>query len=182
MSIRPELLASAASAGVLLVGWQVGTANGAHVAPSTTDPDDAHTTTATTAGTPTTATTAPASGARTTAPTARTSQPVTGATPTQAATTAPAGLSGTFTGTPATHHFGSITVTVTLNSGRITGLTYTSAGEMKNQRYESMAIPQLKAAVLAAQSTKVSTISGATLTSQAYLTSLQSALDQAGVR
>ena len=41
--------------------------------------------------------------------------------------------------------------------------------------------PILRAEVLAAQSADVSMVSGATYTSRAYLTSLQSALDQAGL-
>jgi uncharacterized protein with FMN-binding domain len=40
------------------------------------------------------------------------------------------------------------------------------------------AVPQLRAAALAAQSAHIDTISGATVTSEGYLRSLQSALDQ----
>jgi len=43
------------------------------------------------------------------------------------------------------------------------------------------AAPILRSEVLSSQSARVSTVGGATYTSDAYLTSLQSALDQAGL-
>jgi uncharacterized protein with FMN-binding domain len=47
------------------------------------------------------------------------------------------------------------------------------------QPYTDRAIPGMKAEILAAQSTKVSAISGASYTSRAYAQSVQSALDKA---
>jgi uncharacterized protein with FMN-binding domain len=72
---------------------------------------------------------------------------------------------GTFTGSgAAAGHYEVVTVTITVSGGRIT----VAAGMSKFQP-----------ATLTAQSANVATVSGATYTSRAYRTSLQSALDQA---
>lgn len=96
-------------------------------------------------------------------------------------TTAGAAASGTFTGTTATHRFGSVTVTVTLVDGQITALAedVVSDGDHHSERINDQAIPMIRSEVLAADSADVATIGGATYTTEAYLTSLQSALDQA---
>ena len=65
-------------------------------------------------------------------------------------------------------------------NGKITDVTYkTTVGDNHSAQIEARAIPTLKAAVLAANSADVSTVSGATYTSNKYLSSLQSALDKA---
>ena len=70
-------------------------------------------------------------------------------------------------------------MTITVASGKITNVTYTTtAGDGKSLSIEARAIPTLKSEVLAAQSAQVSSVSGATYTSTKYLTSLQSAIDQ----
>lgn len=51
----------------------------------------------------------------------------------------------------------------------------------KSVQISNRAAPVLREEVLAAQSASVSNVSGATYTTQAYLTSVQSALDQAGL-
>ena len=71
-------------------------------------------------------------------------------------------------------------MTVTLANGKITNVTYTTTvRDNHSAQIEARAIPTLKAAVLAANSADVSTVSGATYTSDKYLSSLQSALDKA---
>jgi len=107
-------------------------------------------------------------------------QAVPGAT-TTTTTDAGATASGTFTGDTATHRFGSVTVSVTLTDGRITALAedVVSDGDHHSERINAQAVPMIRAEVLAADSADVSTIGGATYTTEAYLTSLQSALDQA---
>lgn len=89
---------------------------------------------------------------------------------------------GTYTGTTVSHRYGSVAVTVTISGGRITDVTaaVTDDGQGKSQQINSSAIPTLKARVLAADSAAVSTVGGATYTTAAYVTSLQSALAQAG--
>lgn len=97
---------------------------------------------------------------------------------TQATTTAD---TGTFTGSTASHRYSSVTVTVTLDKGRITALSerVVSDGERHSDQINQRAIPYLKQALIGTDGTSVSTISGATYTSEAYLTSLQSVLDKA---
>ena len=149
MSTRSKAAAALASAGILLVGWNVGTANGKTL------------TTTTSAGTGTGTTVAAGTNAGTTS-------------------SGTSGATGTYTGTTKSDRWGTITVTVTLSNGKITDVTYTTTvGDQHSAQIEARAIPTLKAAVLAANSADVSTISGATYTSKKYLTSLQSALDQA---
>ena len=80
-----------------------------------------------------------------------------------------------------THRYGSVTVTVTLRNGVISDVaaTVVDDGDRKSQAINNRSLPTVKAAVIAANSAKVSTVSGATYTTEAYLTSLQSALDKA---
>lgn len=80
-----------------------------------------------------------------------------------------------------THRYGSVTVTVTISGGKITNVTsnVVSDGQGKSNQINSSAVPTIKARVIAANSASVSTVSGATYTTGAYLTSLQSALSQA---
>ena len=72
-------------------------------------------------------------------------------------------------------------MTVTLANGTITKLSETvqSDGDHHSERINADAVPTLKQAILAANGKDVSAISGATYTTDAYLQSLQSALDQA---
>ena len=148
MSTRSNAAAALASAGILLVGWNVGTANGKTL------------TTTTSAGTGTGTTVAAVTIAGTTS-------------------SGTSGATGTYTGTTESDRFGTITVTVTLANGKITDVTYkTTVGDNHSAQIEARAIPTLKAAVLAANSADVSTVSGATYTSNKYLSSLQSALDK----
>lgn len=98
------------------------------------------------------------------------------------ATTTGSSATGTFPGSTETDRWGSLAVTVTLADGRISDVTYTStAADGHSLGIESQAIPVLEQEVVAASSSQVQSISGATYTTTKYLTSLQSALDQAGV-
>ncbi len=58
------------------------------------------------------------------------------------------------------------------------GVANLQTAESYSQSLAQQVIPILRNEVLAAQSAKVNVISGATYTSEAYLYSLQSALDQ----
>jgi len=88
---------------------------------------------------------------------------------------------GTYTGTTVTHRYGSVTVTVTISGGKITNVSAQAVdgGDRRSQSINSQAVPMMKTEVLSANSAKVSTISGATYTTTAYITSLQSALAKA---
>jgi uncharacterized protein with FMN-binding domain len=78
--------------------------------------------------------------------------------------------------------FGNVQVQVTVAGGTITDLTalQLTDSDGRSVQISNRAAPILRQEVLASQSANVANVSGATYTSQAYLSSLQSALDQAG--
>ncbi len=160
---RVKVASALASIGVLAIGWQVGTADGQAVPATTTSTG----TTSAQRSTSATSTTSTRSAATTTATT-------TGA--------AASGLTdGTFTGATASNRFGSVSVTLTVAGGRITNVVAkTTAVDSKSAQINTRAVPTLKSEVLAAQSADIANVSGATYTTRAYVSSLQSALDQAG--
>nr|WP_243863999.1 FMN-binding protein [Brooklawnia cerclae] len=87
---------------------------------------------------------------------------------------------GTWTGSPASERYGTWTVTITVQGGRITDVTGSAnSSESRSDQINSRAEPILTSEVLSAQSADVDAVSGATYSSRAYLSSLQSALDQA---
>jgi uncharacterized protein with FMN-binding domain len=90
---------------------------------------------------------------------------------------------GTFTGDDVNTRFGSVQVQVTVSGGQLTDVTalQLTDDDRKSVQISNRAEPILQSEVLAAQSANVSNVSGATYTSDAYLQSLQSALDQAGL-
>lgn len=89
--------------------------------------------------------------------------------------------SGQYTGSAVQTPFGTVQVQVTMQNGTITDVQALQlpTGRGHTQQVSSYAGPQLRSEVLQAQSAQVDTISGATYTSQGYIQSLQSALDQA---
>jgi uncharacterized protein with FMN-binding domain len=92
-----------------------------------------------------------------------------------------AGAMRTVTGTVANTQHGPMQVQLVLTGKRITKvniLQRTNDGQESNQ-IDSFAIPKLTSETLTAQSARIDAVSGATFTSQGYIQSLQSALDQA---
>jgi uncharacterized protein with FMN-binding domain len=71
-------------------------------------------------------------------------------------------------------------VKVTEQAGRIVDVSVASlqTAEQYSQNLAQQVIPMLKNEVLSAQSARISAISGATYTSEAYAYSVQSALDR----
>ena len=61
---------------------------------------------------------------------------------------------------------------------KVTVVQQTNAGA-ESQQIDAMAIPKLTSEALAAQSARIDAVSGASYTSQGYIQSLQSAIDQA---
>lgn len=115
------------------------------------------------------------------------SGPTSTATPAPSATAgvppAPAAASGTFVGTVQGTRYRTVQVQVVVAAGQITdvvALHLTDDGG-RSVQISNQAAPILRSEVLAAQSAKVSNVSGATYTTKAYLLSVQSALDQAGI-
>lgn len=74
--------------------------------------------------------------------------------------------------------FGTVQVKVALDGSTIVNIATLTAPGGGYQRYTDRAIPEMKAKILAAQSTRVAAASGATYTSMAYAQSVQSALDK----
>ncbi|MGV8886122.1 MAG: FMN-binding protein [Microbacteriaceae bacterium] len=141
MSARAVLSSIVASAAILVVGWQAGSAvTASHPAISQS----------------------PGNG----------SNGSTGAT-----------ASGTYTGDSVGTRFGNVQVAITVSSGSLTDVTATHLTDADNRSVSisNRAAPVLRSEVLASQSARVSLVSGATYTSDAYLQSLQSALDRAGL-
>lgn len=90
---------------------------------------------------------------------------------------------GTYTGAATSTKFGPVQVQITVSDGQITAveaIDYPTANG-KDQQINARAIPILNKEAVAAQSAQISTVSGATYTTDAYITSLQSAIDQAGL-
>ncbi|MEI2827295.1 MAG: FMN-binding protein [Dermatophilaceae bacterium] len=102
-------------------------------------------------------------------------QPATPATP------APPAGGSTFVGAAVGTRYGNVQVQITVADGRITSATVLQVPnrDRKDVMINSRAVPILNQAVVAAQSADIDMVSGATVTSMAYVQSLQSALDQA---
>jgi uncharacterized protein with FMN-binding domain len=84
-------------------------------------------------------------------------------------------------GSVAQTRWGPVQVQVTITGGRIADVTALEVpnGNFRDQEINSYAVPMLRQEVLAAQSARIDTISGATVTSDGYVESLQAALDAA---
>jgi uncharacterized protein with FMN-binding domain len=89
-------------------------------------------------------------------------------------------FSGQLIGSTVQTPYGPVQVQVTLQNGQITDVQalQTPGDQRRSQQISQYAAPQLRSEVLQAQSSQVHTISGATYTSEGYVQSLQSALDQ----
>ncbi|WP_434318500.1 FMN-binding protein [Leifsonia sp. P73] len=86
----------------------------------------------------------------------------------------------TVTGTAVDTRYGPVQVKVTFEGTKITAIDAiqypTESG--RDQEINSQAIPMLQQEAMSSQSAKIDTISGATYTSEGYIQSLQSAIDQ----
>jgi uncharacterized protein with FMN-binding domain len=150
---RRAVSAALASAGILLAGWQAG-AQVAEIGSSIT-----------------------------TSSTGSTGAGTSGSSGTGSAGAAAQATSATYQGAAVQTRFGAVQVQVTVSGGTITEVTplQLTDGDRKSVQISNRAAPLLRSEVLAAQSADVQTISGATVTSNAYLTSLQAALDAANL-
>ena len=118
--------------------------------------------------------------------TAATALPATLAVPAAAlaarAPVASAAASKVVSGPVVKMRWGPVKVWVTVRGHRIVALGASAPTEKrKSARINGSAIPKLRSEALAAQSARISTLSGATLTSKAFISSLGTALRQAGV-
>jgi uncharacterized protein with FMN-binding domain len=91
---------------------------------------------------------------------------------------------GTFTGSSVDTPYGPVQVSAVISGGKLTGVNVLQVPD--TGRYEDQivadALPMLKSEALSAQSANIDIVSGATFTSQGYAQSLQSALNQAGLK
>jgi uncharacterized protein with FMN-binding domain len=89
----------------------------------------------------------------------------------------------TVTGDSADTRWGPVQVRVTVHSRRITAVEVVDypAGTRRDEQINARALPVLVRETLSAQSASIDMVSGATVTSDGYIRSLQSALDQAGL-
>ncbi|GAA4842979.1 FMN-binding protein [Actinomycetospora corticicola] len=109
--------------------------------------------------------------------------PTTGTTAAAPARATTSTYTGTVTGAAADTRWGPVQVRVTVASGRITAVDVIQEpdGNGRDREINADAVPTLVSETLQAQSTQIDMVSGATYTSEGYVTSLQSALDQAGL-
>jgi uncharacterized protein with FMN-binding domain len=150
-----------ASGVVIIGGWEVGAQHASTLTTQVTTPK-----TASTSG----ATPVPQASAGSTASVA----PAPTALPSSAA-------DGTYKGSLVDTEYGTVQVSATISGGKIsqvTALKLTDDGG-RSVQISREAVPILRSEVLKAQSTKVDSVSGATYTTEGYLTSLQAALDSA---
>ncbi|WIJ46749.1 FMN-binding protein [Curtobacterium citreum] len=172
---RGVVIGALSSVAVLAIGWQLG-GQPAQVAASGTT---AGTHSGATSGTSGTSATGPTGTGGTTATAPATAAPSAGG----GSATGGSSASGTFTGTAAETRYGPVQVQVTVSGGKLTDV---QALQLTNRDGRSVAISQqaapiLRQEALQAQSARIQAVSGATYTSEGYTTSLQSALDQAGL-
>lgn len=105
--------------------------------------------------------------------------------PTPSATTStPSSSTRSYTGTAVDTRYGIVQVQITMSGNKITDASFVqlTSRDGRSADINSQAGPLLLQETLAAQSGNIDTISGATYTSEGYLQSLQSALDQAGAK
>lgn len=106
------------------------------------------------------------------------------ATPRMPPSTAPgaaAAAAGTFTGDAVQTQYGPVQVEITVTAGKVTTSVVTQVpwNDRMDQQINSYAVPILNGEAVQAQSAGIDMVSGATFTSDGYIQSLQSALDQA---
>ena len=171
MRTRAAVSAALASAGILIAGWQ----SGVHVADTGSSVASAAAGTTGSTG---------SSGSSGTSSSSGTSDSTASSGASGAGTTgASAKAVGTYPGSVVQTRFGSVQVQITVQAGKITDVTalQLTDAERKSVQISNRAAPLLRDEVLQAQSADVQTISGATVTSDAYLNSLQAALDAANL-
>lgn len=97
------------------------------------------------------------------------------------ATTASGMTDGTYTGGAANTRYGPVQVQITVSGGVIADVQVTDYphSDRRDQEINQRALPILVSETTQTQSSRIDMVSGATYTSQGYIASLQSAIDQA---
>jgi len=88
---------------------------------------------------------------------------------------------GTYTGDSVMTRWGAVQVAITVADGKITAVQAVEypQNNARDRQINAYALPVLAQEVTQAQSAQIDVVSGATVTSDGYIQSLQSALDQA---
>ena len=164
MRAGSAFLAGVGSAAIVAIGWQAGVGTLVSSLPQSQ---------------------ASASGTTSGASSSTSSNSATTDTSSQAATTAPVAsgpADGTYDGSVVNTRFGTVQVQAVISGGKITDVIAVKLtdADRKSVAISQQVAPMVRSEVLTAQSAKVANISGGTYTTQAYLQSLQSALDAAG--
>lgn len=164
MRAGSAFLAGVGSAAIVAIGWQAGVGTLTSSLPQSQ---------------------AAASGTTAGASSSTSSNSATTDTSSQAATTAPVAsgpADGTYDGSVVNTRFGTVQVQAVISGGKITDVIAVKLtdADRKSIQISQQVAPMVRSEVLTAQSAKVANISGGTYTTQAYLQSLQSALDAAG--
>ena len=100
---------------------------------------------------------------------------------TDSGTTSGSAASKTYDGDTVQTRWGPVQVRITVVDGKITAseaIVYPN-GNHEDEQINSFALPVLNQEAVSAQSASIDMVSGATVTSEGYLSSLQSAIDQA---
>ena len=89
----------------------------------------------------------------------------------------------TYEGSVAQTRWGPVQVQITVQSGKITKVTILQQpnGNRRDAEINDQAVPILIDETIQAQSANIDMVSGATVTSEGYVESLQAALDEAGI-
>ena len=89
--------------------------------------------------------------------------------------------SGTYTGDAVQTRWGIVQVQITVANGKIAKAEAVQVPNQnpRDQEINSYAVPQLNSEAVAQQTSSIDAVSGATVTSNGYIQSLQSAIDQA---
>jgi len=119
-----------------------------------------------------------------TATTARPPTPTTIRPPASTTTTIVSTGSRSATGPLLNYYFGSLSVNANVTGSKITAVTIGSlsdGGNFRSQSIDAMAIPILEQEAMAAQSSNIQSVSGASYTSAGFIQSLQSALTKLGL-
>jgi uncharacterized protein with FMN-binding domain len=119
-------------------------------------------------------------------PVATTVAPSTTSSPSASATagaTAPAATAGTFKGASVGTRYGNYQAEITVAAGKITNVSMLQSGgsDGTSQQISGYALPQLISAVLQQQKANVGYVSGASYTTQGFESSVQSAMQAAGL-
>ena len=170
MRARSAFFAGMGSAAIIAVGWQAGVGTLVSALPESQ---------ASASGTSNSV----SSGSSATSSNSSSTTDTSAAAP--AATTAPVAsgpADGTYDGSIVNTRFGTVQVQAVISGGKITDVIAVKLtdADRKSIQISQQVAPMVRSEVLTAQSAHVANISGGTYTTQAYLQSLQSALDAAG--